>query len=175
MTITTTPLLADGAEQDQEVRFFDRELSWLSFNERVLLQSCLPHNPVGEQLQFISISSTNLDEFYMVRLAGLYQLESRGYHHIPQSEERLDSSIAQIENRAGALFDSQQKRLEDVLSRLADEGCELLAPENLTDAEKEWLEAFFEEHILPYYRPLPLILPIRFRSSRIREKGCCLK
>jgi len=175
MTITTTPLLADGAEQDQEVRFFDRELSWLSFNERVLLQSCLPHNPVGEQLQFISISSTNLDEFYMVRLAGLYQLESRGYHHIPQSEERLDSSIAQIENRAGALFDSQQKRLEDVLSRLADEGCELLVPENLTDAEKEWLEAFFDEHILPVLSPITLDPTHPFPFIQNKGKGLLLE
>lgn len=63
-------------------RYFDRELSWLSFNERVLLNAFDETIPFGERLRFITISSENLDEFYMVRIAGLVQLTKIGRAHV---------------------------------------------------------------------------------------------
>lgn len=80
MDLETTALLSD---ENGLSTLFDRELSWLSFNERVLLQAALPHLPLGERLRFIAISSDNLDEFYMVRIAGMMQLRDRGYQNVP--------------------------------------------------------------------------------------------
>ena len=69
---------------DQNDRYFDREISWLSFNERVLLQVYDKTIPYGERLRYITISSQNLDEFYMVRVAGLHQLISQGFNTVPE-------------------------------------------------------------------------------------------
>ena len=71
---------------NQNDRYFDREISWLSFNERVLLQAYDKTIPYGERLRFVTISSENLDEFYMVRISGLHQLISQGFNTVPKLE-----------------------------------------------------------------------------------------
>ena len=74
-------------------RYFDREISWLSFNERVLLKAYDKAIPFGERLRFVTISSENLDEFYMVRIAGLLQLISQGSKIVPETGMRADELL----------------------------------------------------------------------------------
>ena len=85
-------------------RYFDREISWLSFNERVLLKAYDKAIPFGERLRFVTISSENLDEFYMVRIAGLLQLISQGSCKIkPEAKSLMDKEVERrLKNFANA-------------------------------------------------------------------------
>ena len=109
-----TEKLIDNKEK--KTHFFDRELSWLSFNERVLSQYLRPDFPLGEKLRFIAISANNLDEFFMVRIAGLRQLKKRGYLTIPGSERRLDELLARVIDRSAKLRLQQQAAFNCILS-----------------------------------------------------------
>ena len=80
----------------QKDRYFDREISWLSFNERVLLKAYDKVIPFGERLRFVTISSENLDEFYMVRIAGLLQLISQGSKIVPETGMRADELLKSV-------------------------------------------------------------------------------
>ena len=77
-------------------RYFDREISWLSFNERVLLKAYDKAIPFGERLRFVTISSENLDEFYMVRIAGLLQLISQGSKIFLETGMRADELLKSV-------------------------------------------------------------------------------
>ena len=113
------------SNEEKEARFFNRELSWLSFNERVLSQYLRPDVPLGEKLRFIAISANNLDEFFMVRIAGLRQLEKRGYLTVPGSDERLDELLTRVLERSVKLQLQQQTAFNFVLSQLS-KVCEIL-------------------------------------------------
>ena len=104
--------------EEKKTHFFDRELSWLSFNERVLSQYLRPDFPLGEKLRFIAISANNLDEFFMVRIAGLRQLKKRGYLTIPGSDQRLDELLARVIDRSAKLRLQQQAAFNCILSQL---------------------------------------------------------
>ena len=195
MTLMTRPLITDteeaGSAASQHL-FFDRELSWLAFNERVLMQAELEHNPLAERLRFIAISSNNSDEFYMVRLAGLYQLKQRGYHHLPESdghlpdsarhlpdsvshpadnEVRLDDVIACVEARASDVLASQQRMLKGVLADLEMQGFSIITPDELNSEQLVWLESWFDEHILPLLSPITLDPTHPFPFIQNKGKG----
>ena len=91
--------------------FFNRELSWLAFNERVLANSYDSDIPLAERLRFVTIAANNLDEFYMIRLAGLYQLSTRGFTTLPDQNTSLDYLILKITERAKQLEINQRKQL----------------------------------------------------------------
>lgn len=175
MLLATKALMLGSADGGQDAEkgthFFDRELSWLSFNERVLMQAELAHNPLAERLRFIAISSDNLDEFYMVRLAGLYQLQARGYRHSPQSDSRLDETVSLVESRAQELLEAQHIRLKQVLRLLEEEGCNLLKPADLSEEQLTWLEHWFEAHILPLLSPITLDPTHPFPFIQNKGKG----
>ena len=118
----TQPLIA----ADSESKFIDRDYSWLSFNERVLANAHNVKVPLGERLRFATISAENLDEFYMVRLAGLYQLQARDYKRLPDSDIRLDDVISATEARATALKDAQQNVILSLLEDLKQTGSHLI-------------------------------------------------
>ena len=111
-SLATAPLL--GPDGD-DARYFDRELSWLAFNERVLANAFDANLPLGERLRFITISASNLDEFYMVRIAGLRQLAARNFKILPESGDRLDELLTLVSNRAEQLKRRQQEVLGKVL------------------------------------------------------------
>ncbi len=143
-------------ENQKDQIYFDRELSWLSFNERVLNTSLDPLMPIGERLNFISISSDNLDEFCMVRLAGILQLIERGYKIFPETNNRIDELLEEIINRRSKLLKNQEIILKKTLFELKEKKIEIVNKENLGVFEKKWLRNWYKDKFLKLLSPITL-------------------
>ncbi|MEU5780630.1 RNA degradosome polyphosphate kinase [Micromonospora lupini] len=138
-----------------EDRFLNRELSWLDFNARVLTLAEDQRTPLLERAKFLAIFASNLDEFYMVRIAGLKRrlsagLPVRGGDRLPlrtQLELIAERTAELVARHAGCFVD-------DVLPRLADESIRILRWGDLGDPERERLRTYFREHIFPVLTPL---------------------
>ncbi|MEU8260644.1 RNA degradosome polyphosphate kinase [Micromonospora sp. NPDC048999] len=144
-----------GAQPLPEDRFLNRELSWLDFNARVLALAEDPRTPLLERVKFLAIFASNLDEFYMVRVAGLKRrlsagLPIRGGDRLPLRTqlELIAEKAADLVARHAACF------VEDVLPRLAEEDIRILRWGELDDPERERLRTWFREHIFPVLTPL---------------------
>lgn len=135
-------------------RFINRELSWLAFNERVLEEAANPNHPLLERLRFLSISASNLDEFYMVRVAGLKGQVAAGVK--TPSPENLSpiQQLAAVKERIIQLMDDQQAMWRILRVQLRDAGIAVIEPEELTEAEKNWLEGKFLDDIFPILTPI---------------------
>ena len=134
--------------------FINRELSWLEFNARVLHEALDERNPLLERLKFLSIFGTNLDEFYMVRVAGLRRQVVANVN-APTTDgltptEQLDAIAA----RVGRLLETQQRCLRELLDALAQHGLRLLKMDELTPAEWAEMDGFFEAQVFPVLTPL---------------------
>ena len=154
---------------NQNDRYFDREISWLSFNERVLLQAYDKTIPYGERLRFVTISSENLDEFYMVRIAGLHQLISQGFNTLPETGMRADELLKTVLNASKDLKNKQQRCLNYLLNEKEDCDVSILFDNKWTKNELEWLKEYYEQNNLPLLTPTTLdhAKPIPF----IKNKG----
>lgn len=135
-------------------RFINRELSWLAFNFRVLEEACNPNHPLLERLRFLSISASNLDEFYMVRAAGLKGQVAANITKLSQDGLAPAEQLAAISEKAGRLLRAQQVVLEEILQMLRKERIFLLRAEELNKRERTWLENWFGEQIYPALTPL---------------------
>ncbi len=135
-------------------RFLNRELSWLQFNQRVLEEAANPAHPLLERLRFLSISASNLDEFYMVRYAGLREQVRAGIVRPGQDGLTPAEQVAAIEERAGRLMRDQQTRWTSLRKDLDAEGIRVLAPSALTRADRTWLSEYFAERLFPIVTPL---------------------
>ncbi|WP_421710348.1 RNA degradosome polyphosphate kinase [Algihabitans sp.] len=137
-------------------RFINREISWLEFNERVMEEAYNPRHPLLERVRFLSISGSNLDEFYMVRVAGLKGQVRAGV--LKPSQEGLTPAqqLAAINQRAGRLMEDQQHCWRSLLAELRAEGICVLTAEELTAAETEWLEAYFLANVFPVLTPIAI-------------------
>src|SRR5579872_3248955 len=137
--------------------YINRELSFLEFNQRVLAQAFDESVPLLERLRFLCISSSNLDEFFEIRVAGLKQLLELGSGQFAADAMSLSDQLAAIHERALQLCAAQYRCLNEVLlPQLQAEGISLQAREAWSPAAQEWLERYFEQEIEPVLSPLGL-------------------
>src|SRR6266481_3023160 len=135
--------------------FLNRELSWLEFDARVLAEAFDERNPLLERLKFLAIFSSNLDEFYMVRVAGLRRQVAARVQQTPPDGLTAREQLDAIERRVSELLDQQRTCLHDLLlPALAGHGVRLLPMAELNSAERETMDAFFETHVFPVLTPL---------------------
>ncbi|MEO7786289.1 MAG: RNA degradosome polyphosphate kinase [Sphingomicrobium sp.] len=142
------PLVQLGPE-----RFFNRELSWLAFNRRVLEEAENMAHPLLERLRFLSISGSNVDEFFMVRVAGLKGQQLRGVEECSVDGLTPTQQLSAIAEEADALVVAQQAEWLVLRECLAERDFEVLAVDALTDEERAWLDKHFREQILPVLTP----------------------
>ncbi len=144
------------AETKGPRRFFNRELSWLAFNWRVLDEAANPRVPLLERLRFLSISATNLDEFYTVRVAGLRELARAG--NSTPSEDGLTPAeqLVLINAEARHLMQAQQTAFNRLKRQMEAEGITLLTRSKLTSRDFKFLEAHFLAKVFPLLSPLAI-------------------
>jgi polyphosphate kinase len=142
--------------RDSPERFINRELSWLDFNHRVVEEAENPHHPLLERLRFVSISASNLDEFYSVRVAGLIGQAKAGVTAVSPDGRTPAQQLAEIKLRAEALLAEQQRVWRELSGLLRGAGIEVCDPETLSLDDVRWLDAWFMERVFPVLTPLAI-------------------
>ncbi len=137
-------------------RFINRETSWLAFNERVLEESANPRHPLLERLRFLSISANNLDEFYMVRVAGLKGQVRESVRVVSQDGLTPGEQLARINASASDLMAEQQKIWREVRAELWAEGLKLLDAKDIEGDDKALAEELFLTRMFPVLTPLAI-------------------
>ena len=153
-------------------RFFNRELSWLAFNRRVLDEASNSLIPLLERVRFISISAANLDEFYTVRVAGLRALARTGKGILSEDGRTPTDQLISIDKEARRLMQAQQTVFSKLRHELEGEGIILLTRSKLTQRDLKYLEKHFIEKVFPVLSPLAIdpAHPFPF----IPNEGFCL-
>lgn len=139
-----------------ESPYFDRELSWLAFNERVLAQAYNESIPLLERLNFIAISAKNLDEFYMVRVAGLKNQQDAGIDIVNNNGKYLGELLNAIKVRSLNLIKNQHLQLKKLIRELRKNNFSIINRTELLPSDKKWLKEYFTSHLLPVLTPLAL-------------------
>ena len=134
--------------------FFNRELSWLRFNQRVLEQAERTSQPLLERLKFLAIFSSNLDEFFMVRVAGLNQQVDAGRRKKDKSGLTPRQQLTEIGKQTHELVDRHTAAVRDLLAQLRKHGMCLLGRDEWTLDQRRFLQRYFEQEVLPVVTPL---------------------
>ncbi|PCI32761.1 MAG: RNA degradosome polyphosphate kinase [Alphaproteobacteria bacterium] len=137
-----------------EERLINRELSWLRFNMRVMEESNNPAHPLLERLRFLSISGSNLDEFYMVRVAGIRGQITAGVEKISNEGMTPTEQLDQINDLAADLIHNQQVCWAGLVESLKEEGINLIDSRDISTEDMVWLETYFLESVFPLLTPL---------------------
>ncbi|WP_419808217.1 RNA degradosome polyphosphate kinase [Sphingomonas sp.] len=161
--MTARPYLARLTHPDDHAdagpsgeRYFNRELSWLAFNRRVLEEACNEAHPLLERLRFLSISGSNLDEFFMVRVAGLKGQQLRDVDHSSADGLTVAQQLTAITAEADRLLASQQRVWGDLRTALDEAGLMVLRRDEVDEDAAAWLEEHFREQIFPTLTPQAL-------------------
>jgi len=139
---------------EDPARFINRELSWLAFNSRVLEEAANPRHPLLERLRFVAISASNLDEFYSVRVAGLVGQERAGVTRVSSDGLTPAQALAAIHTEAQALIAAQQQAWRELRGLLAAAGVVVCEPGQLTEEDRGFLGAHFNDRVFPVLTPL---------------------
>ncbi len=139
-----------------ESKYFNREQSWLAFNRRVLEESLNPAHPLLERLRFLSISGNNLDEFFMVRVAGLKGQLLQNVDEVSVDGLTVAQQLTALATNADELTDVQQDIWLGLLSALEEAGICVAGPDDVPPDSGEWLERYFREQIFPVLTPQAL-------------------
>ncbi|HEY0626345.1 MAG TPA: RNA degradosome polyphosphate kinase [Allosphingosinicella sp.] len=155
----TRPAAANLNERDEPVstearsRYFNRELSWLAFNQRVLEEAENPNHPLLERLRFLSISGNNLDEFFMVRVAGLKGQQLANVEECSVDGLNPAQQLAAVAAETDRLTGAQQRVWEHLKRLLSETGVIVLADGDIDREAGEWLDRHFAEQIFPVLTP----------------------
>ncbi|HEX2593399.1 MAG TPA: RNA degradosome polyphosphate kinase [Rhizomicrobium sp.] len=160
-TAVPTPANSDAAHAERDIhsspkRFVNRELSWLAFNRRVLEEAQNMRHPLLERVRFLSISASNLDEFYMVRVAGLRDMLDAGLATPSADGMTPLQQIAHIDEEARTLMDDQQAIWAGLNAEMRKAGIAVLDAGELSAADRSWLEIEFRQQVFPVLTPLAI-------------------
>jgi polyphosphate kinase len=142
------------APPEGAAKFFNRELSWLQFNRRVLEEALNEAHPLLERLRFLSISASNLAEFFMVRAAGLYGQVAAGVETLSQDGRSPSQQLAAIHKFVAVLVADKQACWRSLRTMIAAQGIHLVEAADLTPAEHIWLASEFMRHVFPILTPI---------------------
>lgn len=152
MSTAPNPIIDINALSAEEL-YFNRELSWLAFNERVLAEATNPAYPLLERLRFLSISGNNLDEFMMIRVAGLAGQVRTGISETSIDGRTAGQQLSAINQKLRELEQSQQAALEELRPLLAAQGIHIKGEDRIDDEAEQWLRRYFQSNILPVITP----------------------
>ncbi len=136
--------------------YFNRELSWLAFNERVLAEASNPNYPLLERLRFLAISGSNLDEFVMIRVAGLAGQVQRGIERLSIDGSTPSQQLAAVRERVARLSLTQEKTWRELHEQLSANGIHVADKHRISSDATDWLETYFLEEIMPVLTPQAL-------------------
>ncbi|MBI1779082.1 MAG: RNA degradosome polyphosphate kinase [Proteobacteria bacterium] len=149
-------LVARPIDLDSSARFINREVSWLEFNFRVIEEAFNRAHPLLERLRFLSISSSNLDEFYMVRVAGLKGQVAAGVVTPSQDGLTPAQQLAEINRRVVELVENQQRCWRELRAELAQGGVAVVDPSQLSESERAFVDGYFLEQVFSVLTPLAI-------------------
>jgi polyphosphate kinase len=161
--MSSNPVPVDFGNDDEPdvpvapgARYFNRELSWLAFNRRVLEEATNRAHPLLERLRFLSISGNNLDEFFMVRVAGLKGQQLQDIEQRSADGMTISQQLAEIARQADRLMAEQQAIWREIRGELRQVGIRVLGVDDIDEATAEWLAPHFREQVFPILTPQAL-------------------
>ena len=140
----------------RSARFINRELSWLAFNTRVQEEADNKDHPLMERLKFLSISGSNLDEFFMVRVAGLHGQKLAGVDKRSQEDMTPAQQLDKIHARTNELMTRQQNSWLTILEEMKANNIEVVGSQDIPQENEEWLDSYFLSEVLPVLTPLAI-------------------
>ena len=142
---------------DQPDNFTNRELSWLEFNQRILGEARDSKNPLFERMKFLSITASNLDEFFMVRIASLKDMVNAGYQKKDIAGMTAQEQLRALNEKMQAFCEKQYTTYNRaLLPKLSEEGLEIISFSELTEKEVDFLEEYFHKNIYPVLTPMAI-------------------
>ena len=142
---------------DQPDNFTNRELSWLEFNQRILGEARDRKNPLFERMKFLSITASNLDEFFMVRIASLKDMVNAGYQKKDIAGMTAQEQLRALNEKMQAFCEKQYTTYNRaLLPKLSEEGLEIISFSELSEKEMDFLEEYFHKNIYPVLTPMAI-------------------